>query len=433
MTGPDRLIASVELDGQTVDAAMAHFHRRGGSLSTTVQYLPEYQTDRRAYALDPELPLAAGSRSVRGLPGAFSDCAPDRWGKNLITKRLTAEAKRDGRTPPSISDVDLLVGVADETRQGALRFRRPGDAEFLHPEADVPPLVELPRLLRAADHVTFSPTQSVAGLEAIKDLLGAGTGTLGGARPKASVRDGDRLVIAKFPQRDDPVDVMAWECTALDLAEKAGINVPRHRALRVDGRMVLLLDRFDREAGSRRVGYVSGMTMTEHHDGDVADYLDLAAAVVAYGARPREDLAAMWRRIAFSVAIHNTDDHLRNHGFLRSGSGWTLSPVFDVNPDPDPAKERVTGICGARSRDDEVDALLLSAPDFGLTNARAATILREVFEATRAWREVARRYGVSESEAGAFETGFDGLRDQVGQAIGALDAAPASGGRRRRS
>ena len=132
-------------DGSTVDAAVAYFHRRGGLLSTTVQYRPEYLADQRAYATDPGgLPLGGGSRTVRGLPGAFSGCAPDRWSMNLIAKRLLADAKHDGRTPLAVSDVDLWIGVADETRQGALRFRNVGESQFLHPEAHVPPLIELP-------------------------------------------------------------------------------------------------------------------------------------------------------------------------------------------------------------------------------------------------------------------------------------------------
>ncbi len=414
MTTPEKLSVCVDLDGHTAEAAVAHFHRRGGTLSTTVQYLPTYLADRRSYALEPGIPLTAGSFTTRGLPGSFADCAPDRWGKNLITKRLTAESRAVERRPATVGDIDLLVGVADETRQGALRFRGTQDRHFLHPEALVPPVVELPRLLRAADRVTFGPEPTPSDLEAIKDLLGAGTGTLGGARPKASVRDGDRLIIAKFPHRDDAVDVMAWECTALDLAEKAGLDVPPHRALRVDGRTVLLLDRFDRaSAAGHRVGYISAMTLTEHHDGEVADYLDLSAAIAAYGGNSHADLVALWRRMTFSVAIHNTDDHLRNHGFLRARNGWSLAPLFDVNPDPDPHRERVTGISGARATADEIDALMMSAPEFGLAPARAAAILAEVFEATRGWRDMARANRIPETQINAFTSAFDGLRGQA--------------------
>lgn len=418
MTTPDKLLVAVDLDGNTTDAAIAHFHRRGGSLSTTVQYLPTYLTNRRAYALDPAIPLAASSFTVRGLPGSFADCAPDRWGKNLVTKRLAAEARRQGRRPATVSDIDLLVGVADVTRQGALRFREPTEARFTHPDASIPPLVELPKLLRAADRVTFTPQPDPTELEAIKALLGAGTGTLGGARPKASVCEGNRLLIAKFPHRDDSTDIMAWESTALDLAEQAGIAVPPHRILRVDGRTVLLLDRFDRdETTGHRIGYISAMTLTEHRDGEIADYLDIAAAVIAGGGTPTVDLHALWRRIAFSVAIHNTDDHLRNHGFLHIRKGWVLAPLFDVNPNPDPHSERVTGVAGARAADEEIEALLAVTPEFGLTPEQAASILDEVFTATSRWREIAAVNGITSSEIRMFEPAFDRLRDDAAQAI----------------
>ncbi|MFE1596937.1 type II toxin-antitoxin system HipA family toxin [Nocardia sp. NPDC058705] len=418
MTTPDKLVVAIDLDGDTTDAAIAHFNRRGGSISTTIQYFPSYLSNPRAYAIDPAIPLTAGSFSVRGLPGAFSDCAPDRWGKNLVTKRLAAQAREQGRRPATVTDIDLLVGVADATRQGALRFRNVDEHDFLHSDSSIPPLVELPRLLRAADRVTFGPQPRSSDLAAIKELLGAGTGTLGGARPKASIRDGDRLLIAKFPHQDDAVDVMAWECTALDLAQRAGIEVPPHRISRVDGRTVLLLDRFDRHPSTgQRVGYISAMTLTEHSDGDVADYLDLAAALSVTGHRPKDDLAALWRRMAFSVAIHNTDDHLRNHGFLHVRNGWTLAPLFDVNPDPDPHSERVTGISGARAADDEIDALMTSAAEFGLAPNQAAAILAEVFTATRDWRTVATANGIPAPQATVFESTFDRLRDEAGVAI----------------
>ncbi|MFC6013748.1 type II toxin-antitoxin system HipA family toxin [Nocardia lasii] len=317
-----------------------------------------------------------------------------------------------------MTDIDLLVGVADATRQGALRFREVDGPEFLHSDASIPPLVELPRLLRAADRVTFAPQPRSSDLAAIKELLAAGTGTLGGARPKASVRDGNRLLIAKFPHRDDTVDVMAWECTALDLAERAGIEVPPHRISRIDGRTVLLLDRFDRRPSTgQRVGYISAMTLTEHSDGDIADYLDLAAALSFAGQKPKDDLVALWRRIAFSVAIHNTDDHLRNHGFLRVRNGWTLAPLFDVNPNPDPHSERVTGIAGARAADEEIDALMTSAAEFGLSAVQAATILAEVFAATRDWRSVATANGIGSSQIAVFEPAFEQLREGAKLAV----------------
>ena len=185
--------------------------------------------------------LFGRSSTVPGLPGCFQDCSPDRWGRNLIEKRLRAFALREGTGQRTLTDVDYLLGVADLTRQGALRLRHGSDSvpsgPFIDPDTVVPKLLELPRLLAAADAVARDPDDQTA----VKDLLDAGSGSLGGARPKASVREGERLMIAKFPHRDDTWDVMAWEATALDLAEGADIsfltraaNDPNQRPCRAD-------------------------------------------------------------------------------------------------------------------------------------------------------------------------------------------------------
>ncbi|HEY5879798.1 MAG TPA: HipA domain-containing protein, partial [Nakamurella sp.] len=304
-----RLEVGVQIDGRTAVAGTAHFVRRGRSLSTTFTYRPAYLTLPNSYALDPDLDLVLGPLHTDGLPRAFADCAPDRWGRNLIQKRARAQAAQDRRTQPAVDDTDYLVGVSDLTRQGALRFRPPGTEDWLATDRAVPKLIELPALLRASDRLSNDPDD----LEAIKVLLGAGTGTLGGARPKASVRDGERLLVAKFPKPTDEWDVIAWEATALDIAERAGVIVPRRRLIHVDGRAVLLLDRFDRITDTR-IGYWSAMTLLGAADRQSGDYVDFAEALAEVGVDTAADLRQLWRRIALSVVIHNTDDHLRNHG-----------------------------------------------------------------------------------------------------------------------
>jgi len=178
-------------------------------------------------------------------------------------------------------------------------------------------------------------------MAAIRDLLDAGSGSLGGARPKASVADGDRLLLVKFPHRNDDWDIMAWEKTALDLADAAGLPTPPHRLAKVGRRNVLVLDRFDRD-GERRNPYVSAMTLIAGRDGDSHDYTDIAEYLPEHGSNVVSDMTGLFRRAAFSVAIHNTDDHMRNHGFLFHGAGWQLAPVFDVNPNPDLGAARQT-------------------------------------------------------------------------------------------
>lgn len=407
---PDSLHVALDQNGRLMEAGAAYFSRRRSTLSTSFRYDESYLRSPEAFPLAPALPLYSGAHQSEGLPGAFADCSPDRWGKNLILKKLQAKALREGRTQPAVSEVDFLTGVSDATRQGALRFRVSRDAPFLAADLTVPKMVELPRLLRAADAVTRGGEDDLA---AVKELLDAGSGSLGGARPKASVRDGDRLLIAKFPHRSDEWDVMAWEKVALDLAHRAGLVVPRNELVNIAGRGVLTLDRFDRD-GERRVGYISALTLVQGRDGDAFDYTEVAETLQEEGSRTSSDLRQLWRRIAFSIAIHNTDDHLRNHGLLRDGaSGWRLSPAFDINPNPNVSEERVTGIGGARGRADELTGLMAYAATFGLTETDARTILAEVNEATRAWRTTAAANGIATSEQHRFEAAFEGLREPM--------------------
>ena len=324
----------IELDGETVSVGRAWSHRRGGSESMTFRYDDSYLAQSpTAYALDPDLPLDAGSHQSGQLKifGAFSDCAPDRWGRRLIERKERLRARREGGER-SIGELQFLLGVRDDLRQGALRFRYPNDEVFLAPDDDgVPPVIELGRLLRAAELLEREEAS-----EAEVALLFRAGISLRGARPKAHVLDQNgRVAIAKFPSsRNDRWDVIRWEAISLELARRAGITVPRFNLHEIDGQWVLILDRFDRD-GDMRLGFASAMTMVQGRERETGSYLDIAEAIEEYGAKPTKDLQELWRRMAFGLLISNTDDHLRNHGFLRtSTSGWRLSPAFDIMPDP---------------------------------------------------------------------------------------------------
>lgn len=199
---------------------------------------------------------------------------------------------------------------------------------------------------------------------------------------------------------------MAWEMTALDLADRCRIEVPPRSLVEIGGRSVLVVERFDR-AGSSRVPYASARTLIGGTDRQSADYLEIAEALGVLGFAPAHDLTALFRRIAFSIAIHNTDDHLRNHGFLHRGSGWTLAPVFDVNPDPSPNAERVTSIGWTTSLADEVRALLTSCDYFGMTPEGARAVWHEVRAAVSTWRAVAASHGISRTERQMFAPVLD--------------------------
>lgn len=406
----DRLYVAVEIAGKTIEAGVAFVERHRNSTSTTFRYDDDYLANPSAYALDPGLSLFEGTHAVPGLPGAFQDCAPDRWGRDLVAKRIRAEALKEGRAAPSVGELDYLLGVSDLTRQGALRFRLERGGAYLNPDPSVPKLVELPRLLRAADVVAKDDGDDMA---AIKLLLEAGSGSLGGARPKASVRSDDGILIAKFPHHNDEWDVMAWEKTALDLASRAGIDVPRSELVSVGNRRVLLLKRFDRLPLQERVGYISAMTLVGGSDGGDHDYQDLVEYLPEHGSRVKSDLAQLWRRVAFSVAIHNTDDHLRNHGFLHKASGWQLSPVFDVNPNPSMGELRATTIAGAQTTSDELDGLMALAGGCGLEPADARGVLSEVLSATADWRQVAMKNGIPESKQSRFQDAFESRRVEL--------------------
>ncbi|WP_460831011.1 type II toxin-antitoxin system HipA family toxin [Nocardioides hungaricus] len=393
----------VDIGGRAVYAGTAYFTEGRQRVTTSFVYDTAYLARSDGYDLEPSLVRRAGQQYVDGLPGSFSDCAPDRWGRSLIDKRRRAQQRQSDRRLRTATEVDYLVGVSDLTRQGNLRFAVTHDGPFLDPGDAVPKLVSLPKLLASADKAADA---SIDDLAAVKTLLDAGSGSLGGARPKASVRgDNDALLIAKFPHRNDDWDVMAWEKTALDLAEASGISTPARRLTKVGHRTVLLLDRFDRSAGTR-IGYVSAMTMLGARDGDERDYLDIVEAIPDHGARVKYDLEQLFRRVVFGVAVHNTDDHLRNHGFLRAPGGWILSPIFDVNPQPDLGKARVTAIFGTVYPEDEPGALEDLAIECRLHGESMRAIVDEVCAAVGTWREAAGRNGIGSAEQDMFAEMF---------------------------
>ena len=267
----------------------------------------------------------------------------------------------------------------------------------------IPPLIELPRLLSAAEHVLDDRDSD----EDLRLLLAPGS-SLGGARPKASVRDRDgHLAIAKFPSKGDEVNTVLWEALALTLAEKAGIPVPLWRLESVAGRLVLLLRRFDRER-AMRVPFVSAMSMLDAKDNEARSYLEFVDILRRHGAAPKEDMHALWRRIVFSILISNTDDHLRNHGFLWAGpAGWRLSPAYDLNPVPTDVKPRI--LTTAIDLDNGTASLKLAldvAGYFELLPSEARRIAAEVGQSVDRWRRTAASLGLSKGEIDRMASAF---------------------------
>ena len=406
----------VVIDHGDVLAGRLFSYRRGGRESASFAYEASYLARQDAYALDPSLPLVQGSlQTPVGLHmfRAFADAAPDRWGRGLITRAERRRAAAEGGTARTLGEIDFLLGVRDDLRQGALRFRDPDmDAFLASDDSGVPHLTGLATLLHAAEHLAADEETE----EELRALLRGGS-SLGGARPKAHVIDSvGRFAIAKFPStRYDTWDVTAWESVALDLASQASIRVPHSELLRVADRNVLVVDRFDRD-GDRRIGYVSAMTMLEATDGDVGSYLDIAAVVEQISPHATDDLHELWRRIAFSILISNTDDHLRNHGFLHvGGNAWTLSPAFDLNPNPAPGPKHLSTSVDGHQRAASVQNLMSVAPFFRLEEEDAADVLRDVLVATSRWRDAAVAHQIPQSEVDVMAWAFEHAEADVAQ------------------
>lgn len=379
-----------------------------GKESASFEYDKSWLSHPGKFALEPALALGPGTQHTltgRALFGAIGDSAPDRWGRVLIQREEQRKARAEKRTPRTLSEADYLLGVGDISRQGALRFAEQEGGAFLAPQdmASIPPLIRLGELLNAAMH-------AAAGEESERELqlLLAPGSSLGGARPKASVIDQDgRLSIAKFPQSDDTWQVTLWEAVALDLAGRAGIPVPDWRIVQVEGRNALLLNRFDRE-GTARIPFLSAMSMLAAQDNEQHSYLEIMDALQQHGVRPEEDARQLWRRIVFNILISNTDDHLRNHGFLYRAAGWELSPAYDLNPTPTDIKARFLSLAVDEANTAASLPLALEvAPQFGLEADEARAIAAEVGRATSGWRDRAAAHGLTGKEIARMESAFE--------------------------
>ena len=366
---------------------------------------------RDAFVIDPAHGPYAGDQYPRagdGIAAVFTDAAPDRWGRTLLERREAVLARDEGRHRRTLAVWEFLLGVSDFSRMGALRFVD-GDGRYLDDEPPgVPPTAGL-RELEAAAWELEHPSRGGRLLEAERlALLLAPGSSLGGARPKATFEGEDgALWIAKFPSRMDRHDVGACELVLNDLAARAGVGVPERRLLALgDGHRTFAARRFDRAPGTRRL-YASAMTMTSRRDRDDASYLDIALAIADHGAPGwiREDLAQLFRRAAFNVLASHRDDHLRNHGFLRTAEGWRLSPAFDLNPTPRKPEHELS-LDGAVHRGD-LDVLRETAPFYRLSGSEAEIIIDEVRAALATWRDTVRALDLGNAE-------LDVLEDAIG-------------------
>jgi len=384
------------------------------------EYARSWLASPHAQLLDPSLQFYADSQYVpaeeQGNFGLFLDSAPDRWGRLLMRRREAALARLESRPERTLLESDYLLGVFDVYRLGGLRFKSDPTGPFLN---DNQAMVALPwTSLWELEHASLQLER----VEAADDpdylkwlaLLVAPGSSLGGARPKASVVDQqNNLWIAKFPSGQDEHDVGGWEAVVNVLAQRAGLEVAVSRAQRFASRHhTYLSQRFDRTSTGQRRHFASAMTLLGYQDGinhqDGASYLELAELLMAQGARVAEDLTELWRRIVFNICVSNTDDHLRNHGFLLASAGWQLAPAYDLNPIPFGQGLRLN-----ISETDNALSLDLArevAPYFRLKPPQAQQILGRVVAAVQPWRQVAEEYQLGREEQERMQRAFAAAR-----------------------
>ncbi len=402
----------VYADWQEIDTpfliGFLYSERLRGKEIFSFEYTEEWLKSENAFLLDPALQLYSGLHYLnddeKSNFGIFLDSSPDRWGRLLMRRREAALARIEKRTEQTLFETDYLLGVYDGHRMGALRFKLEEDEPFLNDNKELasPPWTSLRELEQISlkledDDVTDDPEY----FKWLSMLIAPGS-SLGGARPKASVinKDGS-LWIAKFPSRSDIGDVGGWEMVTYELALKAGINMAESMAQKFSSNYyTFLTKRFDRKEKNERIHFASAMTMLGYIDGqdhsDGASYLELVEFISNNGANVNEDLEELWRRIVFSICVSNTDDHLRNHGFILSDKGWLLSPAYDINPN-----ENGSGLKLNISENDnalDLDLAMEVHEYFRLTQEKAEEIIKEVKKSVQDWRKIATKYGISKAE-----------------------------------
>jgi serine/threonine-protein kinase HipA len=384
-----------------------HSERLKGKEVFSFEYIDDWLQSGLAQLLDPSLQLYSGLHYLNEDQdnfGIFLDSSPDRWGRILMRRREAALARIDEREEEKLFETDYLLGVYDGHRMGALRFKLEEDGPFLNDNKNMatPPWASLRELeqisLRLEDDNVIDDPEYLKWLS----MLIAPGASLGGARPKASIVDNDGgLWIAKFPSRNDQGDSGGWEIVTYELAILAGINMAESKAQKFSSEYyTFLTKRFDRGNDGQRLHFASAMTMLGYSDGqdhsDGASYLELVDFIQNNGANVEQDLEQLWRRIVFSICVTNTDDHLRNHGFLLTNEGWVLSPAYDINP-----VETGTGLkLNISDEDNSLDLNLAMEVSefFRLSEKRAAEIKEEILNAVSGWKEMAIKYGISRVE-----------------------------------
>jgi len=394
--------------------------RLRGNEVYSFEYEEDWLKNGPSQLLDPNLHLYSGLHYLGEEQknfGVFLDSSPDRWGRVLMRRREAAMARTEQRAEQNLYETDYLLGVFDGQRMGGLRFKLEQDGPFLNDNRKMasPPWTSTRELeqisLRLEEEDIIDDPEYLNWI----NLLVAPGASLGGARPKASIVNNDgSLWIAKFPSRNDHGDIGGWEIVTYELAIRAGINMAESKAQKFSSdSYTFLTKRFDRTDKNERLHFASAITLLAYQDGqdhsDGASYLELVEFLMNHGANVDHDLEELWRRIVFSICVSNTDDHLRNHGFILTDKGWLLSPAYDINP-----VETGSGLKLNISDNDnalDLDLAIEVSAFFRLSERRTKEIIMEVVSSVRNWRIIASKYGISRSDqelkALAFRRGED--------------------------
>jgi serine/threonine-protein kinase HipA len=402
------VLVYVDLAGVTHLVGQLWARTRGGRESATFVYSDTWLSSSARFSIDPALPLTSPpfhAPANKSLFGGIGDSAPDRWGRMLMRRAERRRGETASQTARTLQEIDYLLMVDDEARQGALRFAVQPNGPFLAIEpSPIPPLVTLPALLSATEKFIDNSESD----EDLRLLLAPGS-SLGGARPKASVRDRDgQLAIAKFPHKDDYGNAVLWEAVALTLAEGAGIPIAPWRVENIAGKAVLVLRRFDRTEGIR-IPFLSALSMLGANDNERRSYLEFVDILRQHGAAPKQDIQMVWRRMVFNILISNTDDHLRNHGFLYAGGdGWRLAPAYDMIPVPTDIKPRVlTTSIDLNDGTASLELALQVAEYFDVSGAEAHETAYEVAQSVAKWRYTAEQLRLFPAEINRMASAFE--------------------------
>jgi serine/threonine-protein kinase HipA len=379
----------------------------------------EYESDwlkgGLAQVLDPSLQLFTGPQYAptdQDNFGLFLDSAPDRWGRQLMKRREEQVARAEGRDKRLLLESDFLLGVFDGSRMGGLRFRKDPYGPFLDDNAShaSPPWTSIRELEHASLEIEKENAEKNPEYAKWLRMLIAPGASLGGARPKAGVRDAKgALWIAKFPSRLDDQDVGGWEAVIHRLAKASNLDIAEAQWRKFSSKHhTFMTKRFDRTISDKRVHFASAMTLLSHHDGDDADagvsYLEFIDFIMKNGAQPNHDLEELWKRIVFYVCVSNVDDHLRNHGFILEKKGWRLSPAYDVNP-----VATGNGLKLNISESDNEQSLDLArsvAKQFRVSDKRAEEIIAHTRKEVQKWKKIADALNISKSEQDQMSNAF---------------------------